>query len=72
MSPALNGSSVIWHFEGSDTIEIGNGITFHFYMGMPQLQRNEIHVLKHRLTSCNEISNESHAHIDHCGTDIVW
>ena len=33
MSPALNRSSVIWHFEGSDAIEIHDGITFDFYTG---------------------------------------
>ena len=37
MSPGLNGSSVIWHFEGSDVIEICNGITFEFYTGLPHI-----------------------------------
>ena len=37
MSPTLNGSSAIWHFEGSDTIEICNGITFDFYTGLPHI-----------------------------------
>ena len=37
MSPALNGSSVIQHFEGSDAIEIRNGITFDFYTGLPHI-----------------------------------
>ena len=35
MSPALNGSSAIWRFEGSDAVEIRNGITFGFYTGLP-------------------------------------
>ena len=35
MSPALNGSSAIRGFEGSDAIEIGDGITFDFYTGLP-------------------------------------
>ena len=35
MSPACTGSSVIWHFEGSDVIEIHDGITFDFYTGLP-------------------------------------
>ena len=37
MSPALNGSSAILsirRFEGSDAIEIRNGITFDFYTGL--------------------------------------
>ena len=37
MSLTLNGSSVIWHFEGSDAIEIHEGITFGFYMGLPHM-----------------------------------
>ena len=37
MSPALNGSSAIQCFEGSDTIEIRDGITFDFYMGLPHI-----------------------------------
>ena len=36
MSPALNGSSAIWHFKGSNVIEIHDGITFDFYTGLPQ------------------------------------
>ena len=38
MSPALNGSSAIWHFEGSDAIEIRDRITFDFYTGLPQIE----------------------------------
>ena len=41
MSPALNGSSAIWRFEGSDVIEIHDGIrdriTFDFYTGLPHV-----------------------------------
>ena len=37
MSPALNGSSAIRRFEGSDAIEIRDGITFDFYMGLPHI-----------------------------------
>ena len=37
MSPALNGSSVIRHFEGSDAIKICDGITFDFYTGLPHM-----------------------------------
>ena len=37
MSPTLNGSSVIRHFEGSNAIEIRDGITFDFYMGLPHI-----------------------------------
>ena len=31
MSPALNGSSAIWRFEGSNAIKIRDGKTFDFY-----------------------------------------
>ena len=37
MSPALNGSSAIRRFEGSDAIEIRDGITFDFYTGLPHI-----------------------------------
>ena len=36
MSPALSGSSAIRCFEGTDAIEIRDGITFEFYTGLPQ------------------------------------
>ena len=36
MSPALNRSSVIWHFEHGDAIKICNGI-IDFYMGLPHI-----------------------------------
>ena len=37
MSPALNKSAAIWRFEGSDAIEIYDGITFNFYTGLPHV-----------------------------------
>ena len=37
MSSALNGSSAIRHFEGSDAIEIRDGITFDFYTELPHM-----------------------------------
>ena len=37
MSPALNGSSAIWHFEDNKAIEICDRITFDFYTGLPQM-----------------------------------
>ena len=42
MSPALNGSSVLRRFERSNAIEICDGITFDFYMGLPHLSRTLI------------------------------
>ena len=38
LSPALNESSDIRHFERSDTIEIRNGIIFDFYTGLPHIR----------------------------------
>ena len=35
LSPTLNGSSEIQHFECSDAIEMHNGRTFDFYTGLP-------------------------------------
>ena len=37
MSPALNGSSALQHFERSNAIEIRNGIMFDFYPGLPHI-----------------------------------
>ena len=37
MSPALNGSSAIRCFKGSDVIEICDRITFDLYMGLPHI-----------------------------------
>ena len=37
MRPALNRSSAIWRFEGSNAIEIYDGITFDFYVGLPHV-----------------------------------
>ena len=46
MSPALNGSSAIWRFERSNAIEIYDGITFDFYMGLPHIDTpvSELHI----------------------------
>ena len=40
MSPTLNGSSAIRRFEGSNAIEIHDGITFDFYTGLPHIYEN--------------------------------
>ena len=47
MSPALNRSSAIRYFEGSDVIEICDGITFDFYTGLQQMM-NHISLKKSR------------------------
>ena len=45
MSPALNGSSAIWHFKHTNAIEIYNGKTFDFYTGLPHIVMTEINAL---------------------------
>ena len=42
MSSALNESSAIRHFEGSDVIKIRNEITFDFYTGMPHITMKSV------------------------------
>ena len=37
MSPALDGSSAIRHFELSDALKIHDGIIFDFYTGLPHI-----------------------------------
>ena len=41
MSPALNGSSTLEHFEHSNASEIRNGIMFDFYLGLPHMEVEE-------------------------------
>ena len=47
MSPALNGSSAVWSFEGSNAIEICDGITFNFYTGLPHVLFGIKLILRH-------------------------
>ena len=59
MSPALNGSSAIRRFERSDAIEIHDGITFDFYMGLPHI----VYVLRcgtasDKVFSCKKLRNK--------------
>ena len=51
MSPALNGSSEIQHFEHADAIEIRDGIMFVFYLGLPHIQYKTVSMYLHRQTS---------------------
>ena len=37
MRPALNGSSALQHFKHSNAVELCNGITFNFYVGLSHL-----------------------------------
>ena len=50
MSPALNGSSAIRHFEGSEVIEIHDGITFDFYTGLPHIYMSVKKIIEFDLT----------------------
>ena len=64
MSPALNGSSVIRRFKGSDAIEIRDGITFNFYTGLTCV----LHPLLHSLQACTTVnlpSEESRTKLVH-------
>ena len=55
MSPALNGSSAIRRFEHSDAIEIRNGITFDFYMGLPHIY----HLIQENYVAIGQLVNEN-------------
>ena len=37
MSPALNGSTALPHFECGNTVEMCNGMMFGFYPGLPHI-----------------------------------
>ena len=37
MSPALNGSTALQHFERGNAVKIRNGIMFDFYPGLPHI-----------------------------------
>ena len=39
MSPTLNGSTALQHFECGKTVEICNGIMFDFYLGLPHCEK---------------------------------
>ena len=59
MSPTLNGSLVIRHFEGSDAIEICNGITLDFYTGLPHAH---LHIYMHTHPHPRKKTLSSHRH----------
>ena len=46
MSPALNGSSAMRHFEGSDAIKIRDGIIFDFYTRLPHISTCGLYIVK--------------------------
>ena len=50
MSPALNRSSAIRCFKGSDVIEIHDRITFDFYTGLPHV----LHIIVGKRPWCIE------------------
>ena len=53
MSPALNRSSALEHFEHSNASEIRNGIMFDFYPGLPHMHtyvHTYIHTYMHTYT----------------------
>ena len=44
MSPALNRSSALEHFERSNAIKIHNGIMFDFYLELPHMYTSNHHI----------------------------
>ena len=62
MSPALSGSSAIRRFEGTDAIEICDGITFEFYTGLPHIS------LFSTAVSCGALSNPTNGQVSTTGT----
>ena len=69
MSPALNGSSAVWHFEGSDTIEICNGITSDFYTELPHMQEFFVSSIASRFLTfdCMEFAD----HLTHAPVKLI-
>ena len=53
MSPALNGSPAIRHFKHSDAIEIRNGITFDFYLGLSNISSTP-HLFQVGIVPCTD------------------
>ena len=51
MSPALNGSSAIQHFEGSNANEISDGITFKFNTGLTCAMCGDVQVARHQVNN---------------------
>ena len=50
MSPALNGSSEIQHFERADVIEIHDGIMLVFYPGLPHMYKWQQVIYMYRIS----------------------
>ena len=72
MSSALNGSSAIRRFKGSNAIEIRDGITFNFYTGLPHVYwvQNACNWMQNVMSSVYvavpcEIEGYSIAYFDH-------
>ena len=65
MSSTLNESSAIWRFEGTDTIEICNGITFNFYTGLPHIT-----VIRLWYTVQDVVADSTFDSPTHCVTEI--
>ena len=61
MSPALNGSSVIRRFKGSNAFEIRDGITFDFYTGWPHVC-NEGKIVNHLAHITFEKTESANSH----------
>ena len=60
MSPTRNGSSAIRRFEGSDAIEIRDGITFDFYTELPHMYADSVmnYVMDGTISLC--VSSATH------------
>ena len=54
MSPALNGSSEIQHFECTGAIEICDGIMSDFYPGLPHIHVKQLWVSSQAHNKCNQ------------------
>ena len=59
MSPALNGSTAIQHFERGNVVEIRNGIMFDFYPGLPHMHEQSTHNISLKTAGLDVI--QSHA-----------
>ena len=84
MSPTLNESFVLQHFERSNAIEMSNRIMFNFYPGLPHVSRTNWRSDTHLtvtarllvftallLISCQEELHGCHCNLSACGNVCV-
>ena len=62
MSPTLSKSSVIWHFDIGDALEIFHRIIFSFYQGLSRMIFVNPHTSPYKDLQCGMVGAPTHVH----------